>query len=131
MGFEPIERMRFGRTALLAATVLLAGLFAVDHYLRKPIRAAKQIQPGDRVERVHELLGSPTAVFETDAELRRSALGPRSFAFTEPGSAGSDVPLAMLPVVTGRAEWFESTPTAGHLVYFEDDRVELVYRGGT
>ena len=63
-------------TALLVATPLVVGVFAAVHYLRSPIRDAKQIQQGDTVDRVHQLLGAPTTVFETDADLRRSDLGP-------------------------------------------------------
>ena len=45
-------------TALLVATPLVVGVFAVMHYLQKPIRDAKQIQQGDTVDHVHQLLGT-------------------------------------------------------------------------
>ena len=54
-----------------------------------------------------------------------------SFVFTDTGNTMSDVPVTKLPVVPDRAEWFEYTPTAGHLVYYNDDRVEIVLWGGT
>jgi hypothetical protein len=128
---EHLNSWHLGSKALILASALLVGLLATAHHLRKPIRDAKKIQQGDGVDRVHRLLGSPTTVFETDAELRRSELEPMSFVFTDTGNNLSDVPVAELPVVTGRAEWFEYTPTAGHLVFFKDDHVEIVFWGGT
>ena len=118
-------------TALLVAATLFVGVFAAVHYLRSPIRDAMQIQQGDTVDRVHQLLGAPTTVFETDADLRRSELGPMSFVFTDTGNTMSDVPVTKLPVVNGRAEWFEYTTTAGHLVYYNEEGVEVVFWGGT
>ena len=131
MDSQPSNSFRFGIRILFIATALVAGLFATVHYLRKPIRDAKHIQQGDTVDRVHQLLGSPTTVFETDAALRRSEFGPMSFVFTDTGNTMSDVPVTKLPVVTDRAEWFEYTPAAGHLVYYNDGRVEIVFWGGT
>lgn len=120
-----------GIPILFIATAVVVGLLATVYSLRKPIRDAKQIQQGDPVDRVHQWLGAPTAVFETDAALRRSEFGPMSFVFTDTGNTMPDVPVAKLPVVTGRTEWFEYAPTAGHLVYYIDDRVEIVFWGGT
>ncbi len=120
-----------GITILCVAIAVIGGLVGTVYSLRKPIRDAKQIQQGDTTGRVHQVLGTPTTVFATDAELRRSKLGPMSFAFTDTGDSMSDVPVTELPVVTGRAEWFEYAPTAGHLVYYTDDQVELVFWGGT
>lgn len=118
-------------TALLVAATLFVVVFAVVHYLRKPIRGAKQIQQGDTIDRVHQLLGAPTTVFETDADLRRSELGTNSFVFADTTDTVPEVSVAELPVVTGRAEWFEYTATAGHLVYYNDDGVEVVFWGST
>jgi len=131
MNLKTSNSFRFGIRTLIIATALVAGLLATVYSLRKPIRDAKQIQQGDTVDRVHQLLGTPTTVFETDPALRRSEFGPKSFVFTDTGNTVSDAPVTKLPVVSDRAEWFEYTPTAGHLVYFNDDRVEIVFWGGT
>lgn len=131
MDLQPSNSFRFDIRTLFIAAAVVAGLLATVYYLRKPIRDAKQIQKGDTGDRVHQLLGAPTTVFETDAGLRRSELGPMSFVFTDTGNTMPDVPVTKLPIVTDRAEWFEYTPTAGHLVYYNDDRVEIVFWGGT
>ena len=70
-------------------------------------------------------------MFESDADLRRSELGTNSFVFADTTDAIPDVSVAELPVVTVRAEWFEYTATAGHLVYYNDEGVEVVFWGGT
>ncbi len=125
------KSLQFGMKDLLITMAIVAVLFAIVHYLRKPIRDAKQIRPGDTVSRVHEILGTPTAVFASDVELRRSYLAPMSFVFTDLERSSPHVPVAGLPVVSEHAEWFEYSATAGHLVYFDQDRVAIVFWGGT
>ena len=131
MKSQPFNSRLFGIRALFVATAVILALLAPVVYLRAPIRSAKQIKQGDTVDRVHQLLGAPTTVFETDADLRRSELGTNSFVFADTTNTVSEVSVAELPVVTGRAEWFEYTATAGHLVYYNDERVEIVFWGGT
>ena len=123
--------LQIGITGLLIATVVVAAMIASVRYLRKPIRDAKKIQTGDSAQRVHELMGSPEIVFETDAELRQSDLAPMSFVFSDTDNTMSDVPVSQLPVVNNRAEWFPMGPTAGHLVCYNDDGVVIVFWGGT
>ena len=80
---------------------------------------------------MHQLLGQPETTFESDAELRQSDLVPMSFVFTDTTNTTSDVPVSQLPMVSNRAEWFPIGPTAGHLVYYDEDGVEIVFWGGT
>ena len=127
----PKSSLQYGVITLLLATVVVAALLTAFLYLRKPIRDAKKIKPGDSAQRVHQLLGSPKTVFETDAELRQSELSPMSFVFKDTGNTMSDVPVSRLPVVNNHAEWFPIGPTAGHLVYYNDEGVEIVFLGGT
>ena len=123
--------LQLGINGLLIATVVVAATIAIVLYLRKPIRDAKKIQTGDSAQQVHELMGSPETVFNTDAELRQSVLAPMSFVFTDTGNTMSDVPVSKLPIVEDRAEWFPVGPTAGHLVYYNDGGVQIVFWGGT
>ena len=69
----------------------------------------------------------PQFVFNSDAELRGSILRPMSFVFSDTRDTVFDLPISKLPAVKNYAEWFEYTPTAGHLVYYGDDGVEVVY----
>ena len=128
---RPKSPLQFGVAGLLIATTVVAAMIWSISYLRKPIRDARKIKPGDSTQRVHELMGSPGIVFETDAELRQSDLAPMSFVFTDTGNTMSDVTVSQLPVVNNRAEWFPMGPTAGHLVYYNDDGVQIVFWGGT
>ena len=122
---------QFGISALLIATAVCSVLVGGIVYLRKPISDARQIQTGDSPDRVRELLGDPTTVFNSDAELRGSILRPMSFVFSDTRDTVFDLPVSKLPPVKKYAEWFEYTPTAGHLVYYDENGVETVYWGGT
>ena len=122
---------QYGVSGLLIATTVCAVFVAGLAYFRKPISDARQIQTNDTADRVHELLGTPTIVFNSDAELRGSILRPMSFVFSDTRDTVFDLPISKLPAVKNYAEWFEYTPTAGHLVYYGDDGVEVVYWGGT
>ena len=123
--------LRIGTRGLLIATVVVAVLLSTILYVQKPIRDAQKIRLGDSAQRVHQLLGPPENAFESDAELRQSDLVPMSFVFTDTTNTMSDVPVSQLPMVSYRAEWFPMGPTAGHLVYYNDDGVEIVFWGGT
>ena len=83
MKSRPFNSVLLGIRALFVATVVVLTLLVPVVYLRAPIRSAKQIQQGDTVDRVCQLLGAPTTVFETDADLRRSELGTNSFVFAD------------------------------------------------
>ncbi|MFT7631886.1 MAG: hypothetical protein ACI87E_002926, partial [Mariniblastus sp.] len=123
--------LRFGTRGLLIATVVVAVLISTILYVRKPIRDARKIRLGDSAQRVHQLLGPPGTAFESDAELRQSDLVPMSFVFTDTTNTMSDVLASQLPMVNYRAEWFPMGSTAGHLVYYNKDGVEIVFWGGT
>ena len=123
--------LRIGTRGLLIATVVVAVLISCILYLQRPIRNARKIRPGDSPQRVHRLLGQPETTFKSDAELRQSDLVPMSFVFTDTTNTMSDVPVSQLPMVSNRAEWFPMGPTAGHLVYYDEDGVEVVFWGGT
>jgi hypothetical protein len=117
----------------LPGLIALVAIFAVGavaiYVIRAPMRYASRIKIGDSAARVHELLGEPDEVFETTEELQASYLEPMSYVFTD-RSGRSDIPLDELPPIVTRAEWFEYG-TAGHLVYFDGDRVTDVMWGGT
>ena len=123
--------VQFSIKGLLIAFVVVAVLVSVACYLTKSVRGARKIQTGDSSARVRELLGSPTEVFYSDAEMRTSILGPMSYVFSDVNGKISEVPVSKLPVVAARAEWFEYTPTAGHLVYYDEQGVQVVFWGGT
>ena len=123
--------IQFRINALLIATVIVALLATGVHYLRKPIRDGRQIRTGDSSSQVHELLGTPTLVFNSDVEMRASYLTSKSFVFSDTHKKLSSVPVPKLPLVTTYAEWFEYTSTAGHLVYYDEYGVEFVFWGGT
>ena len=131
MKSQTLASAPLGIRALFVATAVILAFIAPVVYLRAPIRSARQIQQGDTVDRFHQLLGAPTTVFESDADLRRSELGTNSFVFADTTDAIPEVSVGELPVVTVRAEWFEYTATAGHLVYYNDEGVEVVFWGGT
>jgi hypothetical protein len=105
--------------------IAFAAIFAVGvtgiYFIRAPILYASRIKVGDSAARVHELPGEPDEVFETTAELQGSYLDPMSYVFTD-RSGRSDIPVDELPPIVTRAEWFEFG-TAGHLVYFDGDRL--------
>ena len=86
-----------------------------------------RIQLGDSSEQVHVVLGVPTIVFNSDAELRASKLTPKYFAFSVVRNSQFDWPVSKLPAVKHRAEWHQFLPTAGHLVYYDVNGVEVVY----
>ena len=123
--------LRIGTRGLFIATVVAAVLISCFLYVLRPIRNARKIRLGDSAQRVHQLLGQPETTFESDAELRQSDLVPMSFVFTDTTNTTSDVPVSQLPMVSNRAEWFPIGPTAGHLVYYDEDGVEIVFWGGT
>ncbi|MDC0294383.1 hypothetical protein OAU26_08930 [Mariniblastus sp.] len=127
----PKSSLRIGTHGLLIATVVIAVLISWFLYVQRPIRNARKIRPGDSVQRVYQLLGQPESTFESDAELRQSDLVPMSFVFTDTTNTTSDVAVSQLPMVSNRAEWFPIGPTAGHLVYYDEDGVEIVFWGGT
>ncbi len=123
--------IQFDITALLTITAIAALLATGVHYLRKPIRDGKQIRPGNSSAQVHELLGTPTQVFYSNAELRASQLISESFVFSSTDKNQSGVPALHLPFVAAYTEWFEYTPSAGHLVYYDEKGVRIVFWGGT
>ena len=118
--------LRIGTRGLFI-TVVVAVLIACILYLQRPIRNARKIRPGDSPQRAHRLLGQPETTFKSDAELRQSDLVPMSFVFTDTTNTMSDVPVSQLPMVSNRAEWFPTGPTAGHLVYYDEDGVEVFF----
>jgi hypothetical protein len=115
-----------GLIAIVA--IFVVGAVAI-YVIRAPIRHASRIKFGDSAARVHELLGEPDEVFDTTEELQDSYLDPMSYVFTN-RAGRSGIPVDELPPIVTRAEWFEYG-TAGHLVYFDGDRVTDVLWGGT
>jgi hypothetical protein len=115
---------------IIAFIAIFAVGATVVYVIRAPIRYAARIKVGDSPARVHELLGEPDEVFETTTELQESDLEPMSYVFTNRAGRG-DIPVDELPPIVTRAEWFEYGGTAGHLVYYDGDRVTDVLWGGT
>lgn len=129
----PSTRNRSKAIAVVLVLLIVAIPFAAIHWMRAPIRKAQKIQTGDDLSVATKLLGSPTLEFTTNAELMASDLGRSSFVFTDVmNDSFSDLPAASLPKIEQRAIWFEYSPTAGHLIYLDqNDSVELVLWGGT
>ena len=111
--------------ATFGFSVLMAGLVLV----RKPIYDAMRIHEGDSFEQVHDVLGDPSIVFNSDAELRASKFTPQNFAFSVVIDAELESPVSKLPAIKRCAEWFKHTQTTGHLVYYDANGVEVVFWG--
>lgn len=123
------SHFQFQTATLLIATAIIACLMAGLVYLRKPISDAKRIRVGYSLEQVHEVLGAPTTVFKTNSALRASKLNPRLYTFSAARDSIGDLPASRLPAFKCHAEWFQYTSTQGHLVYYDENGVELVYWG--
>lgn len=129
----PSNRKRNRIVAVGLALLIVAIPLAAIHWMRTPIRKAHKIQVGDDLSAVTQLLGRPTLEFTTNAELMGSDFGRSSFVFRDVSNDSfSDLPAASLPEISPRAIWFAYSPTAGHLIYLDQEgSVELVLWGGT
>ena len=107
------------------ALSVVAVLFGCQH------RRAKELQVGDTVAVVVEVLGDGSVEYRSVADIEASNFAYYNFRNLidelDPIEKSAD-----LPEVVGRALWFRNFGTSGILVYLdESDRVTAVFRAAT
>ena len=128
--FVAWESMIQSKTSWLVLVGCVVFVVVGVYLLRKPQVNAKHIRIGDSIERVHQIMGSPTEVYYSTAELRGSILYPMSYVFRDLAGNQTGIPANELPDVKIRVEWFEWL-SAGTLVYYDENGVTEIYWGGT
>ena len=92
---------------------------------------ASELQIGDAVAVVTNVLGEHTAEYRSTSEIEFSEFAHFEFS-SQTNTASPSVSAAGLPEVVGRALWFPFLTTAGTLVYLDSsDRVTAVFSAGT
>ena len=129
-----MNSMRTGRStlrwSLLGAAIALVVVTAVVWLLS--IRPdASELQVGDEVAVVTEVLGEHTTEYRSKSEIEASGFAHFEFESLTDTSAPQTNAYG-LPEVVGRALWFPFLTTAGTLVYLDaNDRVTAVFAAGT
>ena len=117
-----------GSRRLVLGVIALSVVAVLSGCLR---HRAKELQVGDTVAVVVEVLGDGSVEYRSKADIEASKFGYYNFRNLtderDPAETSAD-----LPEVVGRALWFRNFGTSGVLVYLaQSDRVTAVFSAGT